>query len=221
MTRTLALLPILAALPACIFVLGDDPKSCDHMAVGSVSVRVSATDGGDVSAAVVTYAVERGAFRPCEGHAGDGEYVCGWEEPGSIAVRVEAVGYETAERTVFVEQDECHVIPEHLDVALAPRDVDCTDVEMPSVIATVAGSGGEALEGVVVHWGYRDADMAPQPCDPMSDESWVCGWEVGGDLEIYAEAAGHAGEMASVHVGADECHVITETVAFELDWLPD
>lgn len=221
MTRSLALLALVASLPGCILVFGDDPKACDTMAVSSVSVSVSAADGGDVSSAVVSYSVGGGAFRSCEGYPGDGEYSCGWEEAGSIVVRVEAVGYETAERTVFVEQDECHVIPEHVAVALAPRDVDCTDVEMASVIATVAGSSGEALEGVSVHWGYRDADMAPQPCDPMSDGSWVCGWEVAGDLEIYAEAGGHAGEMASVHVGADECHVITEVVGFELDWLPD
>ncbi|MES2639291.1 MAG: hypothetical protein V4850_07395 [Myxococcota bacterium] len=220
MIRTLSLLALFASLPGCIFVL-DGEKDCDASASGSVSLTVSAADAGDVSAAVVTFAPAGEPEKPCDNFGATGEYVCGWEVAGDILVRVEAPGYQTFERSVFVEQGECHVVQEHLAVVLAPEDVDCTDVEMASVVATVAGSGGEELRDVSVSWGYRDADMAPQPCSEGSGGSWTCGTEVAGDLEIYADAGGHAGEMASVHVGADECHVITENVAFELDWLPD
>ncbi len=222
MTRTLAPLALLVSLSGCIIFDGTGGgKACDTSAASSVAVSVSAVDGGDVSSAVVTYSVDGSAFRPCDSFPGDGEFACGWEEAGPLAVRVEAIGYVTHEETVFVEQGECHVIPQHLDVALEPNGVDCTEVEVASVLATVTDAGGGALEDVAVQWSYRDAEMAPQPCDSMSDGSWVCGWEVEGDLEIYAEAGGHAGQMVGVHVGADECHVITEHVAFELSWLPD
>lgn len=220
MIRTLAALALFASLPGCIFVLGGD-KACDASAAGSVGVTVSAVDGSDVSAARVSFAPEGQPAKPCDDFGGTGEYVCGWEIAGEITVRVEADGYASHEETVFVEEGECHVVQEHLDVVLEPEGVDCTAEVLPSVIATVAGSGGEELRGVAVFWGYRDADMAPQPCDERGDGSWACGEEVAGDLEIYADAGGHAGEMVGVHVDADECHVITEHVAFELDWLPD
>ncbi|MDP2308526.1 MAG: hypothetical protein Q8P18_21075 [Pseudomonadota bacterium] len=220
MIRTLTLLALFTALPGCIFVLGGD-KACDASAAGSVAVTVSAGDGGDVSAAVVSFSVDGGAAQPCDNFAGDGEYVCGWEVSGAIDVRVEAVGYETFEQTVVVEEGECHVIPEHVDAVLEPTGVDCTAEVVPSVIATVADSSGAELSDVSVEWSRRDAEMAPQPCDARGDGTWVCGEEVAGDLEIFAQAGGHAGEMVSVHVNADECHVITEIVAFELEWLPD
>lgn len=220
MIRTLGLLALYAALPACIFQIGGE-KACDTSATGSVSVSVSAADGGDVSAAVVSFSVDGGASQPCDAFPGDGEYVCGWEVAGAIDVRVEAVGYLPVDQSVVVEQGECHVMPERLAIALDPDGVVCTAEVVPSVIATVSDSSGEALHDVAVQWGYRDADMAPQPCEERGDGTWLCGEEVSGNLEIYAQAGGHAGEMASVFVDADECHVITETVAFELEWLPD
>lgn len=219
MTRTLAPLALLVSLSGCIIFDGTGGgKACDTSAASSVAVSVSATDGGDVSSAVVTYSVDGSAFRPCDSFPGDGEFACGWEEAGPLAVRVEAIGYVTHEETVFVEQGECHVIPQHLDVALEPNG---SEERVESVVVTVSGSGGEALEDVDVQWSYRDAEMAPQPCDPMDDGTWVCGWAVQGDLEIYAEAGGHAGQMVSVHVDADERHVITEYVTIALEWLPD
>ncbi|MDP2317605.1 MAG: hypothetical protein Q8P41_32265 [Pseudomonadota bacterium] len=220
MLRSIAFLSLFVSLPGCVFVLGGG-KACDTSAASSVAVTLSADDGGDIADAVVTFSVEGGPFQPCDAFPGDGEYSCGWEAAGNLVVRAEAVGYATVEEAVFIEQGECHVIPQHVDLLLLADGVDCTAEEVPSVIATVAGSSGEALSDVAVSWGYRDAEMAPQPCDERGDGEWACGAEVAGDLEIYAEAGGHAGEMVGVHVEADECHVITEHVAFELDWLPD
>lgn len=213
----LALLPLLTG---CIIL--DPGKDCDASAVGSVAVSVSASDGGDVSEALVSWTSDGGTYQPCDAFPGDGEWVCGWEAAGDIGVRVEADGYETRETTVFVAQGECHVIPEHLDVVLAPEDVDCTDVEMPSVVATVEGSGGEALEGVAVSWARAETPDAHTPCELREDDAaWVCGWEVAGTLEVRAEASGHVPQVLTADVRADECHVTTESLAFRLDWLPD
>ena len=145
--------------------------------------------------------------------------MCSSDLAGDLDIRVEATGYATVETPVSVTQGECHVNAETLTVTLEP--VECTEVEVPSVLATVAGSSGEELSGVDVRWGYADAEMEPQACDDQGDGTWACGWEVAGDLEVTAVADGHAAEVQTVTVGADECHVITEELTFSLDWLPD
>ncbi len=57
---------------------------------------------------------------------------------------------------------------------------------------------------------------ATEPCDDMGDGEFVCGWEIEGDFEITARAFGYSTEIASVTVGADECHVIPEKVGLTL-----
>lgn len=210
-------------LVGCILHFGEEELACDTMAVGSVNLGVSMTDGGDAGAAVATWSNDGGAsFQPCDAFGGAGEFTCGWEAAGDLVVRVDAVGYESREEDVFVEQGICHVEPVHLDLALEPVEgVDCTAEEVTSVIAIVAGSGGEELSGVWVGWGYPDTDGGPRDCQAYEDGTWACASEVAGELEIWASADGHETELQAVTVGADECHVITEYVSFELDWLPD
>jgi hypothetical protein len=50
---------------------------------------------------------------------------------------------------------------------------------------------------------------------------WQCGQEEAGTFVVTATAGGHTTESATVTVGTDECHVITEHVTLSLDWLPD
>lgn len=208
----------LALVPLAGCILVDTGKDCDASAAGSVAVSVSASDGGDVSEAEVSWTSDGDTFQPCDPFPGDGEWVCGWEAAGNLGIRVVAGGYQVVEETVFVEQGECHVIPQHLEVVLAPEDVDCTDIELPSVIATVESTGGEALEGVTVRW-TRVAEPELAPCDAREDGRWACGYEVPGALRVVAEAEGHAAQTMDVDVGldADACHVVTEALTFRLE----
>ena len=216
MIRILALFP-LVSLAGCF----DEPVACDLMLVYSVSVTVAAEDGAAIPDAVVTASLDGGEFAPCDSMGSDGAFACGMDVAGTFVVRAEAEGYDTVEQTVVVEGGECHVEAEVIALALSPVELACTEQVVPSVIATVVGASGEELTGVNVQWGYRDADMAPQPCSEQADATWQCGEEVAGDLEIYAAADGHGAPITSVLVEADECHVITEHVEIVVDWLPD
>lgn len=216
MIRTLTLFAAFSPLAGCIFNFGPG-VDCDASAAASVSVVVSASDAGDVSGAVVSFTPRGEPPRACDGFGS--EYVCGWEVPGRISVRVEAPGYARFQETVFVEQGECHVIQETVHAVLEP--VECDDLAVPAVLATVVGASGEELSDVAVRWGRADSDMVPMPCEDLGKGTWGCAEEMSGDLDIYAEAAGHAGQMLTVHVDADACHPITENVAFELEWLED
>lgn len=204
---------MLLLLTACFL----DEKACDTMAVASVNVTVVDADGATVPDAVVSWRLDDGEWTDCES-MGD-TWACGWEVAGDLDIRVEAEGYDTVETPVSVVQGECHVEAEALTVTLEP--IECTAEAIASVVASVSGSSGEELTGVAVAWGYADAEMEPQPCEDGEDGTWVCGWEVAGDLEITAVADGHAAEVQVVTVTADECHVTTEYVDFALDWLPD
>lgn len=214
--RRLALaLPLLTLFGCPVPV---DEVACTEIAIASVVVNVGADDGAAITP-TITYSVGGADPVACDSFA-DGQYTCGYEVAGDLTIRVEAEGYDAQEQVVTVVSGECHVVTETLDVTLARTDVDCTDVELPSVIATVAGSSGEALTGVQV--AYREGDTAADiACDDRGDGSWACGAEVAGILLVTAVADGHAAESVEVDVAADECHVFTENVAFELDWLPD
>lgn len=186
---------------------------CDASAAVSVSVEVEGPEDP-----TVTYEHE-GVEAACQSWP-DGTWACGYEVAGEILVRAEADGWEPAEATVVVEQGECHVVGE--SVTLTMSHVACTEEERPSVVVTVAGSGGETLTGVEVTYAPADAAVEPSACDPYGD-AWACGWEEAGDLVVQAVADGHAGESVTVTVPetADGCHVETQEVDFLLEWLPD
>ena len=206
--RSILFLAFLAGCPSEV--------ACDLMAVSSVTVTLAAEGGGDLSAATVTYTVDGAEPVACD--ALDGVWVCGYEVAGVLTIRAEAEGYDPVEQDVTVEAGECHVVSEQVSLTLP--EIVCTDEEVPSVIATVVGSSGEELSGVAVTWARTDSEAAPQACEGSGTE-WLCGAEVAGELEIFAIADGHEGETQIVTVEADECHVITENLTFELDWLPD
>ncbi len=208
----------LAALGAC----GKDdadPVSCSTEARGSVNLTVVDEAAAPIAGATATWSLGGGEAQPCDGMP-DGVFVCGWEVDGDLLLRVEAEGYESAEQVVTVEADECHVLPEVLTLTLLEEQVDCTEQEVPSIEVTVAGSSGEPLDGVSVTYAPLGGDDAA-PCELRSDASWICGSEEAGDFVVTAVAGGHVPESAGVTVEADECHVITETVDFLLDWGAD
>jgi hypothetical protein len=190
-----------------IFLLGcpiADDKDCDASAAVSVSVTVEGPDDP-----TVTY-IHEGVEQACDAWP-DGTWACGYEVAGEITVRVVAEGWETFEQTVTVEQDECHVRQETVVAEMV--DTVCTDIAVASVDVHVESTTGEPLTGLVVEWGYRDADMAPQPCEGEGAD-WICGWEVTGDLEIYVSADGHDSQIVPVHVPLDEdgCHPVGQSV---------
>jgi hypothetical protein len=210
--RSLLFLALLAGCPG-------SEVACDLMAVSSVTVDLVAEDGGDLSGATVTYVVDGADPVPCD--AFDGSFACGYEVAGVLTIRAEAEGYDAIEQDVTVEQDVCHVVTEQLSLTMAVESVDCTEEVVPSVLATVVGSSGEELSGVEVIWSRTDSEAAAQACTNDGGDVWQCGEEVAAELEIFATADGHVGETQIVTVGADECHVITESLSFELDWAPD
>jgi hypothetical protein len=205
---------LFALLTACF-----EETACTTIAVGSVNVVVETDAGAAAPAAtVVEFKAPNADWAPCESWS-VGEWVCGWDVAGELEIRANAVDFAEATARVTVGQDECHVIPEAVTLTLA--SLDCTDVEVPSVIAEVVGAGGEALEAVEVTWARTNAEHAPQPCDAQGGGFWACAWEASGELEIQATAAGHVPQTKLVDVGADACHVETEQVRFELQWGAD
>jgi hypothetical protein len=89
-------------------VLGCDPETvdCTTEAVPSVRVEVTDADGAPLTGATVTYSSAESSGL-CD--ALDGDYTCGYEIGGVVTVRAELEGYVTAEDSVTVLEDECHV----------------------------------------------------------------------------------------------------------------
>jgi hypothetical protein len=203
----------------CLLVLGlaacDVGGECDLMAVSSLTINVSDNDGAPFEDASVRYSVDGGTVRDCEGNSGT--WICGWEESGDFEVEVSSTGFETQTVTAQVEADECHVIPQSIDVALEP--IECTEEIVSSVLLTLADNEGNTFEpgsGAWAQWSRADADMLPQPCVPSSDGRWECGSEQSGLFEIVAGRIGNYGASTEVEVAHDGCHPITEEVELEL-----
>lgn len=79
--------------------------------------HVEATGGAGISA---TYTVDGGESQTCE--AVFDAVVCGWEQAGDFVIVVDAEGYVPEQREVTVEEDECHVISEVLQIQLVPLE---------------------------------------------------------------------------------------------------
>ncbi|MBM4393042.1 MAG: carboxypeptidase regulatory-like domain-containing protein [Deltaproteobacteria bacterium] len=213
------LLPLL--LVACELDEPDNGNVCTEIAMASVSLSVADLDGAPVTDATVTYTVDGGEATDCNPWA-DGQYACGWEQPGTIVVTVAKEGFVTVTEAVEVgmTDDECHVEGEVLAVTL--EEVACTADIVHAVQATLVGSSGELLDNPLVWWGYAAADMEPVACLPDGD-TWWCAEEAWGDIEVYGTADGHTTAMEAVTVEMDEygCHPVTESVDLVVAWLPD
>lgn len=118
MTRILLLTTAwISLLAAC-----EPEVDCTTEARGSVNVSVVDADGAPTDA-FDSISYDSSTFSDdCEGWE-TGEYVCGWEVAGDITITVEACGgSQTISETVTVQSDECHVIPEALELQIDPCD---------------------------------------------------------------------------------------------------
>ncbi len=201
------------------FTLLTEDEFCTQEVVHSVDVIVTAVDA---SVPTVTWAsfhaIDAGVRGDCTAWSPT-HYMCGEELAGRFEVTVGGLGYVQQTQAVLVEEDVCHVLPELLQVQLVPEEqgVVCTDVVMPSVIVNVS-SGSDAavpLTGVAVDYAVGAEPAAA--CDSVAVGVWQCGQERAGDVTLHVSADGHVPATRTVTVGADECHVRTETVDVVLE----
>jgi hypothetical protein len=95
------------------------------------------------------------------------------------------------------------------------RQYDCDAMAAASVEVTLASSSGELLEEIEVLYTGPGA-MEQQACEPMGS-SWICGWEVAGEVLVEARALCHGDASATVDVPMGECHVQQQSVHLLLD----
>lgn len=91
---------------------------------------------------------------------------------------------------------------------------DCTDIAYSSVQLTIVdASTGEPVEDASATYvaGDRSGD-----CETWEPGLWVCGYEIEGTFTITATAEGYAAATGTVNVGADACHVRSETLEIAL-----
>jgi hypothetical protein len=98
--------------------------------------------------------------------------------------------------------------PLFLTACPAPQ-VACTTIAITSVNLQVVDESGAPVSGVVATY---DRGEGPTACGSLSDTQFFCGMEESGSFVIHVEAPGFSSFDTTVEVGADECHVIGETV---------
>ncbi len=207
------------SLSGCILYM-PSRGACDDMAAASVGVSVSTADGGSLEGLQLTYSARGGPSQPCDDITG--EWICGYEQAGSIEVTARLPGYRDQTESVVVDSDECHVIQEHLDMVLQPEETACTEIAVAAVEVHLAGSSGELLDSPAVTWNLAGAPASA--CDTFDEgQTWECGWEVSGDVHVEASAGGHLtqGETVTVPLTPDGCHPVTQRVDIALEWSPD
>jgi hypothetical protein len=97
--------------------------SCTEEALSSVGITVVDAQGARVHDAVVTFTVEGGPSRTAEcwterDDGGCESYTAGLEEAGTFVITASVAGGPSASKTVVVQEDECHVIPESITIVL-------------------------------------------------------------------------------------------------------
>jgi len=90
----------------------------------------------------------------------------------------------------------------------------CTDLAAASVTLVVIDETGAAITDADASYSVDGADS--QPCETFDSTSYVCGWEASGSIEVTVTKAGYQDAVETVEVGADECHVIGETLEITL-----
>ena len=99
------------------------------------------------------------------------------------------------------------------------RGVACTEEARSSVTVSLVDDAGAAIpaeaEPVVE---YAVDGGAAEPCDSIDGASFVCGYEVAGELTISASASGFApaSEVVEVPMTADGCHVESQSLTLAL-----
>ncbi|MFT5587702.1 MAG: hypothetical protein ACI9VR_005315 [Cognaticolwellia sp.] len=93
-----------------------------------------------------------------------------------------------------------------------PGEIDCTADARVSVTVEVLDEASEDIAAEV----FYDAGDGEQPCEEWGDGGYACGFEVGGDLLVRAQAEGFQDASETVFVDSDACHVIGESLVLEL-----
>lgn len=93
----------------------------------------------------------------------------------------------------------------------------CTDLAALSVLAHVADDSGASIEGAAVSYSVDGGD--PVDCEHLQGGDYACGYEVEGEITVYAEAQDHepAEGSAEVLLDDDGCHVVQEQVDLILE----
>jgi hypothetical protein len=201
MRFTLLLLPLCACF--------ERQYDCDNSALVSVSVQLRSSDALVIEEPWVRYTAE-GAEEPTACDLTHSTWLCGWEVAGQILIEAGGLCYGSVSQTVTVEQGECHVINQDLELLLDP--VDCTAEEIPAVYVTVMGEGSVTIEEPTVGYVPADQDWTDyEPCEAY-DQGWACGWGWTGLIDLEVDADGWQPWTGQVDVAEDCCGPVTEQV---------
>lgn len=91
----------------------------------------------------------------------------------------------------------------------------CTTIAVASVNVTVVDGADMPIPGVEVVYDAGDGEL---PCDAIDETTFVCGYEVDGEISVTARAVGYMEQSETVTVGMTEdlCHVVGEMVTLAL-----
>ncbi len=90
----------------------------------------------------------------------------------------------------------------------------CTAEERSSVTVDLVDPEGNPIEGASVEFLWEDII---EDCSDLGGGAYICGWEQGGEITVFADAEGYEPNEAILEVASDECHVITETLEITLE----
>lgn len=106
---------------------------------------------------------------------------------------------------------------------------ECDDASYASVIVNLVDAAGLPLSGAMVSWSLGDGGPPSEAqCMDESCTSFVAGWEIAGELTIYAELHqdtedpccwldAYTSTTVTVPMGEDGCHVDTQEITLTLD----
>lgn len=95
------------------------------------------------------------------------------------------------------------------------RQYDCDAMAALSVEVTVQSGDGAPLDGLEVRY-TGPGDPESRPCDDAGS-TWLCGWEVAGEILIEASADCHGDVSETVVVPENECHVDQQDLQLMMD----
>jgi hypothetical protein len=115
----LLLVSFVAAVAGCVIPIGDG-EACTDLAAVSVTATVEDAAGDPVDDADVVFTVDGGPDETACNFLSDGQYACGTEVEGEIAVTARKDGFitDTDDTIVGLTADGCHVDGEELDLVL-------------------------------------------------------------------------------------------------------
>ena len=101
----------------CPFRMPNGDLVCTEVFIYGLTVDVSDADGAAVQGATLT--LTEGSYTETLEEISPGTFIGAGERGGLYTLTVEAEGFESRTITnLFVDEDECHVIPESRDVVL-------------------------------------------------------------------------------------------------------